>query len=140
MALRRRSGHTDPPTMPRTSSSERVANSALPTPVSCRFARRPTSVNMRIACGRRLLGHVDHLVAIEQRHVGRLAELARPVLELRLGDPAELASGSLPEGDQPGAEGVPSGRQLAGIAEGDTAYRAGGGWSASAGRRRPTGR
>ena len=38
-------------TMPRIWSSVRVARMALPTPVSCRFARRPTSVNIRIAWG-----------------------------------------------------------------------------------------
>ena len=39
------------PTMPRISASDSVAKIALPTPVSWRFARRPTSVNIRMACG-----------------------------------------------------------------------------------------
>ena len=107
------------PTMPRISASESVARIALPTPVSCRLARRPTSVNIRIACGRRLLRDVDHLVALQQSHVGGLPQLADQQLQLRLGDAAELLAGQLPERDQTRTEGVPARRQLARIAQGD---------------------
>ncbi len=37
-------------TMPRTTSSSSWARMALPTPVSWVWARRPTSVNMRMEC------------------------------------------------------------------------------------------
>ena len=66
---------------------------------------------------RRLLGDVDDLIPVHQRHVGGLAELPDQLLQLGLGDAAQLSAGPLSQRDQAGAEGVPAGRELACVAE-----------------------
>ena len=95
---------------------------------------RPTSVNIRIECGDGDLRDVDDGVAVEHRHVARLAELVDQPPQVRARPDAEQPAGRLAEPDQPRPERVAPGRLLADVADGRPACGSAGGWSAAAAR------
>ena len=97
----------------------RSASSALPTAVQCGRTRRPTSVNIRIECRPGHLGDVRHLVAVQHRQVGGLADLVDQVRQVGQRDGVEHRRGALGEQEQAGAERVAARGFLAQVAEVD---------------------